>query len=148
MTLKLHILLNVFGHNKSYNGFLLAADFLLEFFNSLVSGNSSTDFVKKKIELLFSCEDLPSSFLTNIQNNSKNIGKACIAYLALIIRPEDLDTVVCLFCGCCPKVVNRYGSHRSKINSKGYLEIFYEIEHVLFSVCKYCTISLCEPFLK
>ena len=96
----MHILLNVFGHNKSFldlyqfgllpvhNGFLLAADFLLEFFNSLVSGNSSTDFVKKKIELLFSCEDLPSSFLTNIQNNSKNIGKACIAYLALIIRPE------------------------------------------------------------
>ena len=140
MTLKLHILLNIFGHNKSFldlyqfgllpvhNGFLLAADFLLEFFNSLVSGNSSTDFVKKKIELLFSCEDLPSSFLTNIQNNSKNIGKACIAYLALIIRPEDLDTVVCLFCGCCPKVVNRYGSHRLlkglKLTAKGTWKSF------------------------
>ena len=126
----------------------------MEFFNSLVSGNSSTDFVKKKIELLFSCEDLPSTFLTNIQNNSKNIGKACIAYLALIIRPEDLDTVVCLLCGCCPKVVNRYGSHRLlnglklTAKDKGYLEIVYEIEHMLFSVCKHCTNSLCEPFLK
>ena len=79
----------------------------MEFYISLVSGSSTTDFVSHKIELLCSCEGISELIEKNLENHSKNISRACIAVLAAIITPEDLDAVTCLYCGACPKVVNR-----------------------------------------
>ena len=90
-----------------HNSFLVAVDFLVDFYNSLVSGSSSIDFVRQKIELLCECEGLSEAIEKNIENHSKNISRVCTAIIALLITPEDLDTVTCLLCGACPKVVNR-----------------------------------------
>ena len=99
--------LELFGLFPIHNSFLIVADFLIDFYNNLVSGSSSTDFVKQKLELLCECEGLSDTITKNIDNHTKNISRACIAVLALLITPEDLDQVVCFLCGACPKIVNR-----------------------------------------
>ena len=81
----------------------------MDYYNNLIGGSSSTDFVKHKIELIAKCEGLSCELEKNIENHCKNISQACIAVLALVIRPEDMDAVTCLYCGSCPKVVNRNG---------------------------------------
>ena len=87
----------------------------MEFFNLLTSGNSSIEFIKQKLELLYICEDFPPDFKSNIDNHCKNISRTCIAVIALLIQPEDLNAVTCLFCVVCPKVVNRNGSYNNSV---------------------------------
>ena len=83
----------------------------MELLNLMTGGNSSIEFIRQKLELLYLCEDFPTDFSSKIDNHYKNVSRTCIAVIALIIRPEDLNAVMCLFCGVCPKVVNRNGSY-------------------------------------
>ena len=108
-----------------HNSFLLTIDFLLDFMHSLVAGTSSIVYVTKKIELLSQCESLSEQFQSNVQNHSKKIERACIAVLSILISSEDLDSVICLHCGVCPKVVNSDGNAKDSIRDVLILFIFF-----------------------
>ena len=42
----------------------------------------------------------------DVSNLSKKLEKAVIAFAAVIITEEDLDSVSCYLCGVCPKIVS------------------------------------------
>ena len=56
--------------------------------------------------LLGLCEDISEDLKKNLVNHAKDIEIACIAVTALLISPQDMDSVQCLVCGNCPKIVN------------------------------------------
>ena len=98
-----------------HNSFLLTSDFLLDFINTLVTGSSAVEFVKSKLVLLGKCEGISEQLQTNIQNHAKRIERASIAFLSVIISPGDLNSVICMHCGVCPKVVNSDGNAKDTI---------------------------------
>ena len=104
----------------------MSADFLLDFYNTLVTGSSAVEYVKRKIELLGLCEGISDQLQANLQNQSLRIERACIAMLSLIISPGDLDSVTCMHCGICPKVVNSDGNAKDTIKVKDNMEFDYE----------------------
>lgn len=99
-----------FGMFPIHNSFLITLDFLLDLNNSLVMGSSAIEYVKQKLRLLSDCEAISGTIETNLSNYSKDIGRACVAVLALLITPDDLNKATCALCGNCPKIVNRGGS--------------------------------------
>ena len=100
-----------------HNSFLLTSDFLLDFLNTLVTGSSAVEFVKSKLVLLGKCEGISEQLQTNIQNHAKRIERASIAFLSVIISPGDLNSVICMHCGVCPKVVNSDGNAKDTIKA-------------------------------
>ena len=98
-----------------HNSFLLTADFLLDFLNNFVSGTSSIAFIKNKLSLLAECEGITDNLQKNLQNYAKRIERASIAIISMIISPEDMDRVICLHCGICPKHVNSDGNAKDTI---------------------------------
>ena len=78
------------------------------------------------MELLGQCEGLSDQLQTNLQNHSMRIERACIAMLSLIISPGDLDSVTCMHCGVCPKVVNSDGNAKDSIKVRTNMIFDYE----------------------
>ena len=90
-------------HNKA----MISVDFLLDFDNMMDSGSGLIESIKNRIMLMgqregISVEDLK----TNITNVSKDTEKMCCAVLSLLVTGVDMDAVVCLICGVCPKIIN------------------------------------------
>ena len=98
-----------------HNRFLVSIEFLLEFYNTLTSGSSSIDIIKKKLRLLGLCEDISEHVENNLVNHATDIEMACIAVLSVLITPDDMDDVTCLICGACPKIVNSDGNAKDTI---------------------------------
>ena len=98
-----------------HNRFLITLDFLLEFKNLLVMGSSTIEVIKQKILLLSSCEGISEHFESNLINHCKNIEMACIGITALLVTPEDMDNVLCLVCGSCPKIINTDGNAKDSL---------------------------------
>ena len=92
----------------------MTVEFLLDFHNTLTLGSSTIETIKKKMVLLGLCEDISADLEKNLVNHARDIEIACIAVTALLISPQDLDSVQCLVCGNCPKIVNSgvYKVHR------------------------------------
>jgi hypothetical protein len=91
-------------------------------------GSSSIEYLTQKMKLLGACEGISDNLETNLVNHSKNIGRVCVATLALIISPDDLDNVTCLLCGNCPKVVNSDGNAKDSIKIRKNMIFDYEDE--------------------
>ena len=91
---------------------------LMELCDQLVIGGSLIDFISAKIQNIGLSEGLSEEFLaTNVVNIAKMIEGSGIAVLSLLIQEADLNSVVCYFCGACPKTVSSDG------NSKDTVEI-------------------------
>ena len=67
------------------------------------------EVIKDKIQLLCHREGL-----AEIQDNNlaSMIKRAAIAVNALLITGDDLDNVICLFCGMAPKIVLTDGNSK------------------------------------
>ena len=98
-----------------HNRFLLTIDFLLDFKNTLVQGSSCIEAIKQKLILLAMCEGISSQMELNLSNHCKSIEMACIAIISLLITPADMDHVICLVCGICPKIVNSDGNTKGRV---------------------------------
>jgi hypothetical protein len=109
-----------------HNRFLLTIDFLLDFRNTLVVGSSTIETIKQKILLLGLCEDISQHLQTNLVNHCKNIEMACIAVTSLLITPADMDYVMCLVCGNCPKIVNSDGNAKDSLKVSENMQYDYE----------------------
>ena len=110
-------------HNKA----LLSVDFLLDVKNFLTSGSGLIDQISNRIVLMSECEGLSCDVKINLSNISKEIEKMSIAVLSLLITDMDMDSVLCLLCGCCPKIINSDG------NTKGRFQNHPEWMDVSFS---------------
>ena len=109
-----------------HNRFLITLDFLLDFRNTLVMGTSTIEAIKQKIILLSLCEGISTQFQANLLNHCKDIEMACIGVTSLLITPEDLDLVVCLVCGVCPKVINSDGNAKDCLTITANMIYNYE----------------------
>ena len=117
-----------YGVFPIHNRFLLTLDFLLDVKNTLVQGSSAIEAIKQKICLLSMCEGLSGQLETNLSNRCKNIETACVAVLALLITPADMDRVTCLICGVCPKIVNSDGNAKDTLTITENMIFDYEDE--------------------
>ena len=117
---------------------------MLDFYNNLTSGSSATVYVENKLRLLELCNGSSFDIETNIRNHAKNIERACVGVLALLIRPEDLDAVTCLYCGNCPKVVNRFVFIAHRLNSHTQTKMFVTFERS--STMKFIRVSFQNAF--
>lgn len=90
-----------------HNKMMISVDFLLDFENMMDSGCGLIEFIKKRILLMGQCGGISYEDLkTNISNISKDIENMCCAVLSLLLTGGDLDSVMCLICGNCPKIIN------------------------------------------
>ena len=85
---------------------------MLELSYLLGSGVSMIQVIVDKLQLLSEREGLTKVLDHNI---ALMIGRTAIATLALLITGEDMDNVVCLYCGMAPKTVLSDGN--SKVSS-------------------------------
>jgi hypothetical protein len=67
--------------------------------------------IKSKLKLMSMREGL-SEGIDN-QNNASMIERAAVAINSLLINGDDLDAVVCLVCGFCPKIVSSDGNSKA-----------------------------------
>ena len=88
--------------------------------------------MKSKLILLGQCEGISELLKSNLQNHAKKIERASIALISVIISPEDLNRVICMHCGICPKVVNSDG------NAKGGCPNF----SIDFCICMHAYLNL------
>ena len=109
-----------------HNRFLLTVDFLLDFKNTLLQGSSCIEAINQKLVLLAMCEGISSQFESNLSNHCKNIEMACIAIISLLITPADMDHVICLICGVCPKIVNSDGNAKDSLRVTDNMKFVYE----------------------
>ena len=98
-----------------HHRFLVTFDFLMDFKNTFVQGSSCIEAIKQKLILLAMCEEISERIETNLSNHCKNIEMACIAIISLLVTPADMDHVICLICGVCPKVVNSDGNAKDTL---------------------------------
>ena len=61
-------------------------------------------------------------------NHAIDIELACIAVISTLITPEDMDNVMCLICGACPKIVNSDGNAKDTIKVTDNMKFIYEDE--------------------
>ena len=107
-----------------HNRFLITIDFLMDFKNLLVMGTSTIEAIKQRIRLLSFCEGFTEHFEVNLINHCKDIEMACVGITALLITPSDMDSVMCLICGNCPKIVNSDGNAKVSIQNIKMKESF------------------------
>ena len=98
-----------------HNRFLLTLDFLLDIKNTMVQGSSTIEAIKQKIRLISMCEGMPGQLETNLTNHCRDIEMACVAVISLLIGPADMDSVICLVCGACPKIINSDGNAKDTL---------------------------------
>ena len=98
-----------------HHRFLVTAEFLLEFYNTLSLNSSTIEAIKKKLYLLGLCEGISHALDKNIVNMCSDLEGLCTAAVALLITPKDLDHVICMICGICPKIVNTDGNAKDTI---------------------------------
>ena len=80
----------------------------------LVSGISMIECIKAKLKLLSMREGLSSGVANT--NNASMIERASVAINSLLITGDDLDQVVCLICGFCPKILCSDGNSKDTIS--------------------------------
>ena len=85
--------------------------------SSVVQGSSCIEAIKQKLILLAMCEGISCQMEVNLSNRCKNIEMACIAITSLLITPADMDHVICLVCGICPKIVNSDGNAKERVQN-------------------------------
>ena len=98
-----------------HNRFLVTAEFLLDFYNTLSLNSSTIEAIKKKLYLLGLCEGVSHLLNKNIVNLCNDLQGLCISTIALLITPADLDHVICMVCGVCPKAINTDGNAKDTI---------------------------------
>ena len=98
-----------------HNRFLVTAEFLMEYYNTLSLNSSTIEAIKKKMYLLGLCEGISHLLDKNIQNLCNDLEGLCTAAIALLVTPTDLDHVICMICGVCPKVINTDGNAKDTI---------------------------------
>ena len=59
-----------------HNSFLLT----IHFCNTLVTGSSSVEYVKKKVDVLGQCEGVSDQLEANLQNRSKRLKELALYY--------------------------------------------------------------------
>ena len=90
-----------FIHNK----FLITIEAILDFGQLLNIGGGFIEAVKEKLLLMGQLEGVDMKKLErNLNNQALDIEKIVIATLSIILKGSDLDSVMCLVCGNCPKV--------------------------------------------
>ena len=77
-----------------HNRFLVTAEFLMEFYNTLSLNSSTIEAIKKKMYLLGLCEGISHLLDKNIQNLCNDLEGLCTAAIALLVTPTDLDHVI------------------------------------------------------
>lgn len=92
----------MFVHNK----FVISIEAILDLNHELQTGGSFIEAVKKRMMLLGQLEGLDLEALErDLTNNVLKLEKTVIAVVSTLVRGSDLDEVVCLICGNCPKIV-------------------------------------------
>ena len=89
---------------------------MIELSNTLYIGGSLVETIKRKISVLGECAGLDTDELDiNLNNVASLIERASVAVISLIIRPEDMNNVICYYCGPAPKCVNTDGNAKDTI---------------------------------
>ena len=86
---------------------MISIDFLLDVYNMLTNGASLVQNICDKLKLLATCAGIKNVDESIQNNHGRIIERAGVSILAILIGPEDMNQATCLFCGNCPKVVNR-----------------------------------------
>ena len=99
-----------------HNKVLISYRMLMELLDPLVIGGSLIDFIMAKVHNNGLSEGLEYDFLnTNLVNIAKIVEGTGIAVLSLLVQDEDLNSVICYYCGSCPKCVNSDGNSKDTV---------------------------------
>ena len=92
----------IFLHNK----LMISIETILDLNQVLQTGGSLVEAIKKKISLLGQLEGIPKTTLNpDLNSLAQKLDKIVIAVMSIIVKGSDLDSVLCLICGNCPKIV-------------------------------------------
>ena len=79
-------------------------------------GGSLIDYIMAKVHNNGLSEGIDYDFLnTNLLSIAKTVEGCGIAVLSLLVQNDDLDMVVCMYCGSCPKYVNSDGNSKDTV---------------------------------
>ena len=99
-----------------HNKVLLSYRLLMELCDQMFIGGSLIDFISAKVHNNGLSEGLDYDFLSiNLVNIAKMVEGCGIALLSLLIQKDDMNMVVCLYCGNCPKCVNSDGNSKDTV---------------------------------
>ena len=102
----------IFAHNK----FLLTIEFILDTLDTLKNGGSLIQTLEDKLKLFGKLDGIEKEVIEkDVTNNSVKIEKLVIGIGSILVTSADHDSVTCLLCGNCPKIVCTDGNTKDSI---------------------------------
>ena len=113
----------IFLHNK----FLVTIEMIMDILNTMKQNGSLIESIRDKLLLLGQLEGLDAEvFQKDITNNSVRLEKLVIGVSSLLVTDEDIDDVICYYCGNCPKIVSTDGNTKDSIKVQTNMVYDYE----------------------
>ena len=115
---------------------MISIETILDLNQLLQTGGGFHEAIKKKIALLGQLEGIPKKTLnTDLNSIALKLDKIVIAVMSIIVKGSDLDSVLCLICGNCPKIVCTDGNTKVWAIFSSLLKQFET--HFLQYICNY-----------